>query len=236
MTIIVVPPSTSYGSMTFLQLCQRLAQETGVSSNSLTPLPTTTVGQTGELRRIVDWVARAWLDIQGGRLWNWMWEQASLTMLATTSSLPGTIPEGRYEKDSLYLPSPNGLGLFPDFLPWDEFRQVYPFVQAGAGFGAWSVAPDGSIRVDVAPAADQPFVVERYRLPTILAADDDVPEMPADLHMLIVYTALVRYADFDEAGVQRSTTIDQIRELKSQLYKRCLPQWRMGQPLGSEDF
>lgn len=222
--------------MNFLQLCQRVSQECGVSPNSVVPLPTTVVAQTGELKRVVDWTADAWRNIQGHRHFNWMWEQASLTMLATTSSLAGTIPEARYEKDSLYLPSASGLGLFPDFLPWDEFRQVYPFVQAGAGFGAWSIAPDMSIRVDVAPAANQPFVVERYKLPTVLAGDTDVPEMPLDLHMLIVYVAMVSYANFDEAGVQRTTALDMIRDMKADLFKRCLPEWRMGQPLGSEDF
>lgn len=221
--------------MNFLTLCQRVAQETGVSANSTTPLPATTVGQTGELKRIVDWVADAWRSIQGVKHFNWMWEQASLTMLATTSSLAGSIPEDRYEKDTLYLPVTGQMGDFPQYLPWDDFRQLYPFVQAGEKFTVWTVAPDGSIKVDIAPTADAAFTVERYKLPTVLAADTDTPELPTDLHMLIVYTAMVKYANFDEAGIQRTTCLDEIRDMKQALYKRCLPSMRLGAPLGDDE-
>lgn len=221
--------------MNFLQLCQRVAQETGVSANSTVALPITVVGQSNELKRIVDWTADAWRKLQGEKKWNWQWEQASLTMLATTSSLAGSIPESRYEKDSLYLPVAGQQGSFPGFIPWDDFRLVYPFAPPGEKFNVWTVAPDGSIRVDQAPTANVAFTVERYKLPTELAADTDTPEMPADLHMLIVHMAVMRYANFDEAGVQRAVTIDMIRDMRDDLYKRCLPDWRMGPPMGEED-
>ena len=46
--------------MTFLELCRRLAREVDASGSG----PSAVTGQTGENRRIVDWVASAWQDIQ----------------------------------------------------------------------------------------------------------------------------------------------------------------------------
>jgi hypothetical protein len=60
--------------MNFLQLCQRAAVECGVASGSAikTVLPTT-VGATGALGRIVNWVNDAWTDVQmDNDEWEWM--------------------------------------------------------------------------------------------------------------------------------------------------------------------
>jgi len=222
----------------YLQLCQRVIEECGVAADgaeAATVLPSI-VGVTGELKRIVNYVAQAWTQLQGTKKWNWMWEQPTLAMLATTSTLAGTIPESRYEADSLYIPVAGQEGQWPQFMPWFKFRKVFPFRPPGATFNVWSVAPNGSIYTDQAPTVDTPFTVERYKLPSVLANDTDTPEMPADLHMLIVYMAMVMYANFDEAGVQRATAIDQIRDLRAALNSRCLPNLMLGGPLGDEDM
>jgi hypothetical protein len=218
--------------MTFLELCQSLAQEADINGGAT--LPTTVAGQTGELRRVVDWVKQSWRSIQGKRHWDWMWQRPTLTMLAGTSSLAGTIPEERYLKDRLYVPTAGQLGRFPEFMPWDMFTKMYPFIQPGPTFSVWSIAPDHSIRVDVQVTADVDFNVERYALPTELTADSDVPGLPSDLHMLIVWRALVKYANFDGAGDQRTTAIEEFNEMEAQLVERCLPGWRLGAPLGGE--
>lgn len=214
--------------MTFLELCQALAREAGVNGENV---PTAVAGQTGELGRIVQWVSQAWTAIEGEKLWNFRWERPTLTMLATTSTLTQSVPETAYDKESLYLPAVGALGRFPDFLHWDQFRMLYPFIQAGPTFNVWTVAPDQSIRVDIAVNANVDFVVERYRNPVAPTADGDIPAMPADLHMLIVWRALTKYASFDEAGVQRSTAVEEHNRLFSQLVDRCLPSMRLGAPL-----
>ena len=60
--------------MNYLQLAQRAAVECGVASNTAiqTALPTT-VGATGSLGRIVNWINDAWTDIQmDSDEWDWM--------------------------------------------------------------------------------------------------------------------------------------------------------------------
>jgi hypothetical protein len=60
--------------MNFLQLCQRAAVECGVASGSAIKIALpTTVGATGALGRIVNWVNDAWTDVQmDNDEWEWM--------------------------------------------------------------------------------------------------------------------------------------------------------------------
>ena len=56
--------------MNYLQLCQRLVQETGIADSG----PANTAGQVGDYGRITFWVNDAWLKIQSMRAnWHWMW-------------------------------------------------------------------------------------------------------------------------------------------------------------------
>ena len=66
--------------MTFLELCQRMRQECGISGTG----PSTVVSQTGNLKRIVDWVNTAWIDIQTTHQdWDWMRASASFPTVAS---------------------------------------------------------------------------------------------------------------------------------------------------------
>ena len=49
--------------MNFLSLCQRLRQECGVDGTG----PVSVTGQTGEQKRLVDWIVQAWVEIQEER-------------------------------------------------------------------------------------------------------------------------------------------------------------------------
>jgi hypothetical protein len=73
--------------------------------------------------------------------------------------------------------------------------------------------------------------MQRWALPTPMSGDGDTPPLPTDLHMLIVYTALKKYAGYDEAGTQRSIAVDEMKQMKEALYTRCLPASRFGAPL-----
>ena len=58
--------------MNKLQLVNRMRQESGISASDLT----TTVGQSGEAKRCVDWCDTAWIDLQGLRQ-DWLWMRAT---------------------------------------------------------------------------------------------------------------------------------------------------------------
>lgn len=218
--------------MNFLQLTQQLAHEAGVNGTG----PTTVVGQDGslELGRIVNWVNQAWLDIQGKRLWTWMWSNAQVTITAGTNVIAGTLSHSRYDRESAYFNDGSTAWRNLCYLPWDEFRMEYRTLNSVNGVTAWTVRPDMALVFNATVSANTPVDIERFLNPTRMTVDTDTPGMPEDLHELIVWRALVKYANFDEAGVQRQVAVVEHDRLWADLLKRCLPGMRLGGPLGDE--
>lgn len=216
--------------MTFLELCQRLAVEAGVNNANGTR-PTTVAAQIGELGRIVGWVRDSWDDLQREQNWTFMWERPSLTLLNGTSTIAGSIPPKRYDKDSLWIDDGSTTGKRLDYVPWDEFRSDWRALNGAGNLTAWTIQPSNTLAFNATANGDTNLTVERYTNPVTMTADDDTPAMPSDLHMLIVWKALVKYANFDEAGVQRRTAIEELNRLHASLCERCLPEWRLGTDL-----
>lgn len=213
--------------MNRLELARMTRQMAGIAAGSTGNAPSTTLNQTGEYKRVVDWLDQAWAEIQREHKWDFLWEQATVTILATTSSLAGSIAAHRYVQDSAYIGSKRLL-----YLPWDSFKRRYPAALISAGEpSAWSIRPDKAFVVDHAPTADTAISVERYQNPTALAADADTPAMPIEHHMAIVYKALLLYANFEEAGVTRATAEAEYNRHLMALGLLELPGFELADPL-----
>lgn len=211
---------------TLIELTQRLAQEAAVNGVA----PTTTVGQSGENKRLVDWIIDAWREIQGVQRWSFLWEQVDITMLNATNVLATTIPVARWDKENTWvLPaSSDNANRCLDYMEYREFSNTYRRLGNTGAITAWSIRPDNALVVNAPASGNTAINVQRWRNPQMLVNDSDVPLIPADLTMLIVYTALKKYAGYDEAGGQRTIAVDEIKTLKAALYERCLPQFSMG--------
>ena len=174
--------------MNYLQLCQRLVQETGIADEG----PASTAGQVGDYGRITSWVNDAWLKIQSLRGdWNWAWSTGTGTLTASTYtvSLPSTVETiKRVSLGQAYLQQES----------WNDFADAYREISAGVP-SVYSVRPDGVLVFNAKPAEDQTVTYEFFATPTAFVNDNSEPSMPARYHMLIVYEALRSYALFDEA-------------------------------------
>lgn len=207
--------------MNYLALCQRTVLEASIAGNGPSSVSTP---QSKELQRIINWVADEWLLLQGTRCWSWQWENPTLTVLAATNSVAGTIAPARYAVDATFIGSTPII-----YYPWDQFRMLWPAGDVADGQpDAWSIRPDLAFVVNAKPTADTAITVERYANPTALAADDDVPGMPEDLHMYLVWAALMKYAARDEAGSLYSTAEKFANDIKAAIMERCLPQISLG--------
>jgi hypothetical protein len=214
-----------------LQLVQRLAEEVGMAR-----VPTTTVGQVGEFKRICNWVDSAVLKIEGDqeRRWSWMWEQPTLTLPADTFTIAGTLQASRYVLDSMRdLTDSNEFPPYLQYLPWQDFNHCYPRILVGPTntFTSWTVRPDKAIVFNGIPPETRTLQVERYRAPRALVDDTDEPGFDEDLHLLVVWTAMVYYASFDEAGVQRATAQEERAKLFDSLVGRSVDQMVLGAPM-----
>lgn len=164
--------------------------------------PTSTTDQIGELKRLVDWLDGAWLELQQMARWDWMWEAATVTILADTYVTAGSIPARRYDRRGTFNSTQQ-----VTFIPWETFRLEYPAAQITSGVPLyWSIRPDKAFVVSSKPTANLALSVERWKNPSVMDEDADVPEMPSEHHMAIVWKAMMMYCNFEEAGVSRATT------------------------------
>lgn len=213
--------------MNRLELVRTLRQFAGVGAGSTGNGPSTTENQTGEYKRLVDWIDGAWNEIQQANLWDFMWEAKTVTILATTNVTAGDIPARRYVQDATYYQSKR-----LTWMNWDLFRQRYPTPLIVEGEpSAWSIRPDKAFVVNAKPTVDWALSVERYTNPVPMTDDADVPALPAEHHMAIVYKALLLYANFEEAGVTRATAQAEYDRHMMALGLNELPEWSFGDPL-----
>jgi len=189
--------------MNFLQLCQQVRQEAGIASNG----PSTVGSQTGEMKRLVDWVAQAWVEIQEARNdWEWMRQSISFdTVAGQQIYAPSLGMVARWKEDSFRsFRASAGVGteIFLANCNYTTFRDYYLFGSRQSLTTSpvtVSVMPDKSLILG--PIPDDIYTVrgEYYKVPQTLASDTDVPDMPARFHWAIIHKALMKYGSYEAA-------------------------------------
>ena len=223
--------------MTFLELCKRVRQECGVAGDG----PITTVNQTREMKRIVDWTSQAWVDIQNARA-DWEFMRSSVTfntMAGQQIYAPGVdIPitdfkKWRNESFRQYLQSAGVATeiILGQYLSFSEFRDFYMLGSRRLVTGRplyITITPDRHLAFGFTPNDTYVTTGEYYRKAQVLAADTDVPQMPEDYHMLIVYGAMKKYGMFEVANEQTAAASDGYTTLYNRLETEYAPAMEWG--------
>lgn len=222
--------------MTFLELVQRLRQECGISGTG----PAAVTNQTGELRRLVDWVATSWDDIQ--RLHqDWSWLKGTYSFAATpnddryTSADAGIATRFKtWDRNMarVYSSSVNDETELM-FLAYEEWRHIYRVgTQTSARPVHFSIDPASKdLLLGYKPDIAYTISGEYFKSVQTLAADGDEPEMPEEYHMAIVYKAMMKYARYNAAGEIYEDASTEYRKIRAELEARELPQMLMAGPL-----
>lgn len=195
--------------MNFLQLCQRLARETGTVAG--VPSMTTLAGATGRIAQVKDWIAQAYIDIQNERT-DWRWMRLPFLKQLTIGQIEyapadWNLPVARWIGDT---PGQRAITIYEDGkqeqegeieqIEWPEFRRRYVIgVHDANQPTAWAITPQGKIAFGNKP--DKAYWVRgEYRCKAqVLQADADTPDMPEQHHMLIVSEAVRLMSRRDEA-------------------------------------
>lgn len=210
--------------MNFLQLAQRACVECGVASNTAiaTALPTT-IGATGSVGRVVNWINDAWTDIQMDHDdWDWMRSSQILGQGVSFATInaqasyplgtgPGTVGVdvdsfGKWDRETFWsFTTANG---FSDEIPlgevtFDYWRAVY-MNNANRNVRtrpvAFAVGPDQSINLGPNVNGNYTVTGDYFVAPSEMAADADVPlGLPTRFHMLIVYRTMMKYGGYESA-------------------------------------
>lgn len=219
--------------MNFLQLCQRLRQECGISGTG----PTTTSGQVGELAEIVSWVNSAYEDIQNLHTqWRFRIEDFSQTLTASVNEYtPADLSITdllMWKKDDvrIYLNAADEMQI--QFLPWQTFKQSYligTIIEERPS--VFSVKPNNSIVFWPTPNDTYTVVGEYVKATDTLSGDTDTPIFPADYHMAIVWRALRMYAGLLAAPEKTMHSDNEYRRVMRAMEASQLPEMIWGQPL-----
>lgn len=203
--------------MTYLELCQTLASESGTVPGS--NQPATVTSQTGRLAKIVRWVNDAWRDIQNiERGWLWMRGEYEGDTLLNIDSYTGASLNATRLRDWIVMQPPHddsGVTVYPDGEPevegalisldWGLFRRTKL-----RGVHVHDAGPPRFVTVDpqrnlrLSPKPDGVYVIkgEYWKAPQELAANSDVPEMPEEHHQTIISRALDYLGTDDESAAQ----------------------------------
>lgn len=238
--------------MNFLQLAQRVRQESDMTASSASS-PTTVVSQTGKLLAIVNWTAEAYNEIQRESTdWRWLRSRFTLSITSGDDTYAYTdatdevassaitrfqrwIPLDEYGDSNLsfYLAA-TGVSAeqYLTYLDWASFRARYKFgTQTNAKPVYFTISPANELMFGPKPDATYTVRGEYQKSSQALALDADTPEMPADYHMLVVWHALKAYASFAAAPEVWTRADEAARPLKTSLHRSQLPAFHFGGPL-----
>lgn len=232
----------------YISLCQKAEERCGVTGGG----PSTVIGQTGEHKRFVGWVAEAYENIQLDRNWKWLRKKFTLQTVAGTDTYDytdctdvedaATISRFKswYLSDQrnppkLYLTSV-GVGgeTLLTWSSWDNFEYLYKTgtIQSVTSRPVHiSVDPDLNIRLGQSPDDIYTITGDYYRSPLSLSFDSEVPDMPASYHDLIVYEAMLLYSDYESAPEVERRATRGIRRMLPPLRKNQGPDIRTGTSL-----
>lgn len=187
--------------MTFLQLVQRLHQEAGIAGLP----PQSVTNQIGMASKLVSWAAEAWIDIQSLYThWKFLRKRDVKTLSVGKSqyamvadlSMPNV---RKWNAKLIFVRDPDTNVRSPlQYREYEEFEYMYP--QIGTGLpSCFTVDPDYNICFDTTP--DKKYLVEfnYWMTGERLAVEGDIPSLPEDHHLTIVWLALQRYGSHEGA-------------------------------------
>lgn len=229
--------------MTFLELCQKAARDSG-TVNSLSS-PTAVTGQTGRLGKVVYWVAEAWRRIQGeaGGQWRWLRADFSGALVAGTKRYAATALDASLTRVATWIGDSTSHRVMTIYetavgvsdeseliqIPYETWKRMYDRGTQDQNRPVhWAVAPSNELVFG--PVPDKGYTVrgEYLKSAQALAANDDTPECPAKYHDLIAWWAVQLLDGHDEADYHLKFAMLQTNALYAQMCVTELDQVEIG--------
>ena len=157
---------------------------------------------------MVNWTASAWDDIQLERP-DWYWMRSSFTFTTVGGTrLYSPSDAGIASRFSMW--DTNSLRIWRlsktdeielPFLAYEDFRQSYLIGQEIQNQPLYyTIDPQLNLLLGPIPDGVSTVTGEYFKSVQSLADSADVPEMPSQFHMAVVYRALMFYARYEAAG------------------------------------
>lgn len=205
---------------TFIELVQELHSESGASGQA----PTSVVNQTGESKRLVNWIRNADRYVQ--QLWeNWKFLRQGYNEVTTQGQKALPVVQGVefYDNLSFFLIEEGTTDKQPiDVVEYDQIKNEIRDDDPGLPFRV-IIMPDNTLEVDPVPDGAHTILGDYYIEPVIMQANDDVSIIPSRFHRVILGRALVLYANYENASEIKTQGTEIYGEQLARLENNQLP-------------
>ena len=238
---IGVPVGLGDGQATFLEICQRVVRECRIAQGKGV-LPTTVTDQVGMMRKVVDWTAEAWFQIQAIHDdWRFLRRECSFAVVdgqAEYSTLECGIDSGTFNRWILksYRSYLTSVGLASEIpmgdLNYDTWRNTYKL-------GTWRTTksrpiyvtqlPSNGLGLGPVPLDGYTILGDYYIAPVRMEVDEDVPWLPiAHSYLIIVYKTMMEFGLSESAPEIYARGEKQYKTLLAQLERDQMPSIQLG--------
>lgn len=197
--------------MTFLELCQTVRYELGLSGEG----PATVIGQTGQTKQLVGFVQAADTLIQTLYSdWKFLWKEWEQNTTASVEVYSSPADLGMWDMESLYLDwgTEDSLKLHVNNNKEDL---MYSGTRDQGVPTKITFLPDYNIKLNPIPDDVYTITGSYYRVPTQLTANTDVSAIPEQFHRIIIARAKMLYAEAEEVfNMMQSYSIEYIQMLQ----------------------
>lgn len=198
---------------TFLELFQDFVSQAGITSST----PTAVTGQSGLLLKSVNWLNKAYVDIQRKHPdWLFMYEDFDFETIAgisdyTASSVADNVGTWDVNSFRIYKVS-DGVSKerrfgYKEYFDW---RRTYELGSHDNSVpSVFTVKPSNDLAIGPPPNDEYKVSGNFYLRATSMVANGDVPILPTDFHDIIIHLALIYYAKrYSKGDVYSTATID----------------------------
>lgn len=223
---------------TFLELCSRTRQEAAIAGTG----PAAVTGQTGEMKRIVDWVTTAYQDIQNlHRNWEFLQTEFDFPTVIGQQSytiVQAGLPELKDWMKCDYRAYTTSVGVSDEqrliYWDWRAFRRTFLIGNARLQTGRplyFTIKPDKSIAFFPIPDAVYTIDGEYFKRPQVMTVNTDEPLFPEEFHLILVWMALMNYGSYENAPEAYARGQENFNQLLKKLETDQLPEICRGRAL-----
>lgn len=219
--------------MDFLTLCKRVRQECGIAGDG----PPAVTGQSGIYAKIISWVQEALAEVERFHSeWDFDWAAHDAPLVAGQAFYSPRSDWGLQLRGiaggGVHVYRSPASRTWVELCDWDTMRHARASASTVQGLPILAaMTPDRRLCLHPAPAAGMRIEVEYYREPQQLVEGTDVPRMPAEYHMAIVWRAVMLWCAHDENPALFQSTQANYRALINRMCITQLPQLAMPEPL-----
>lgn len=177
---------------TYLTLCQTVRRECRVPGSG----PSSVSGQTGILKKIVEWVADADEEIQSlWADWDFLWAQWSETTIEGTAEYTKPSDLGTWDRESFYLDySTDDHSKLTEMTYKDWRTRLRQGTKTNQQPAYFIIQPDQNIRLEAPPDDAYTLTADYWKTPTRLSDNSDTSVIPAQFERAIIELAKTKFA------------------------------------------